>query len=87
MGKHVEREVKNNFMKWNAASHNNASWCTDTGGLLEHSSGARSLYYKGPTPQKVIPGFGGIPLICFSIFVLRVVIMVPLLKVKYKIWK
>ena len=39
-----------------AASHNNASWDTDSDGFLEHSLSGESLYYKGPTLQKVIPG-------------------------------
>ena len=38
MGKHIERVFKNNSMKLNTASHNNASWYTDTDGFLEHSS-------------------------------------------------
>ena len=38
----------------NAASHNNASWCTDTDGFLEHSPSRGSLYYKGPDFQKII---------------------------------
>ena len=47
----------------NAASHNNASWCTDTDGFLEHSPSRGSLPYKGPTLQKIIPGFGGSPIV------------------------
>ena len=37
MGRYVERLFKNNSLKLNAASHNNASWYTDTDGFLEHS--------------------------------------------------
>ena len=36
------------------------SWVTDTDGSLEHSPSGGSLYYKGPTLQKIIRGgFGG----------------------------
>ena len=61
IGKHVERVFKKNSLKLNAASHNNASWCTDTDGFLEHSPSGGSLYYKGPTLQRIILGFGGFP--------------------------
>ena len=52
---------KRNSLKPNAASHNNASWYTDTDGFLEHSPSGRSLYHKGHVPQKLIPGFWGPP--------------------------
>ena len=45
----------------NAASHNNASWYTDTDGFLTHSPCAGSLYYKGPILQKIIQFFGDPP--------------------------
>ena len=48
------KSLQNNSLKPNAASHNNASWYTDTGEFLEHSPSAGSLYYKGPTFQKII---------------------------------
>ena len=51
---------KKNSLKLNVASHNNASWCTDTDGFLEHSPSRGSLYYKGPALQK-ITGFFGFP--------------------------
>ena len=35
--------------KFNAASHNNASWYTDIDGFLEHWPSGRSLCYPGPT--------------------------------------
>ena len=54
---------KENSLKPNTASHNNASWYTDTDGFLEHSPSGGSLYYKGPTLQKIITVFGGCPLI------------------------
>ena len=50
-------------LKPKAASHNNASWCTDTDGSLEHSPSGGSLCYKGPTFQKRILGFLELPLI------------------------
>ena len=37
MGQHVERISKKNSLKPNVASHNNASWYTDTDRFLEHS--------------------------------------------------
>ena len=48
------KSLQKNSLTPNAASHNNASWCTDTDGLLEHSPSEGSLYYKGPTLQKII---------------------------------
>ena len=59
MGKCVERVFKKNSLKPNTASHNSASWCTDTDGFLEHSpsGGSLYLYYKGPAGQEVIPVF------------------------------
>ena len=63
MGKHVERVFKKkNSWKPNAASHNNANWYTDTDGFLEPSPSGGSLYYKGPSPQKIIPVWEGPPL-------------------------
>ena len=59
-------EFKKNSLKPNTASHNNTSWYTDTGESLEHSPGGRSLYYKGPTLQKIIPLLGGSLLIYLS---------------------
>ena len=50
-------------LKLNAASHYNASWCTDTDGFLEHSPGGGSLHYKGPAIQKIILFFGGCPIV------------------------
>ena len=44
-------------LKLNAASHNNTSWYTDTDGFLEHSPSRESLYYRGPTLQKIILDF------------------------------
>ena len=61
MGKHVESSKKNS-PKPNAASHNNASWYTDTDGFIEHSPTRGSLY-KGPIFPKIIPAFFVSPLI------------------------
>ena len=57
MGKRVESSKKISSLKLNAASHNNASWYTETDGFLEHSPKWGSLYYKGPALQKIIPFF------------------------------
>ena len=55
MGKRVERVFKKkNSLKPNAASHNNASWYTDTDRFLEHARSEGSLYYKAPAFQKII---------------------------------
>ena len=51
-------------LKLNTASQNRASWYTDTDGFLEHSPRGGSLYYKGPTLQKIIPVFEGSLLLC-----------------------
>ena len=45
MGKHVERVFKKNLVKPNAASHNKASWYTDTDEFLEYLLSEGSLYY------------------------------------------
>ena len=45
---------KKNSLKLNAASQN-TSGNTDTDGFLEHSSSRGSLYYKGPSLQKISP--------------------------------
>ena len=50
--------LQKNSLKLNTASHNSASWYTDTGGFLEHSPSVRSLYYKGPALQKIILFWG-----------------------------
>ena len=55
MDKCVERVFQKNSLNPNAASHNNANWHTDTDGFLQHSPRWGSLYYKGPTLQKIIP--------------------------------
>ena len=57
MGKRVERVFTKDPVKPNAASHNNASGCSDTGGLLEHSPSEESLDYKEPALQMVIAVF------------------------------
>ena len=58
-----------NSLKENAASYNNASWYSDSDGFLEHSHSRGSLYYKGPTLQKIIP-LGGNPHIYIEYFIL-----------------
>ena len=53
-------------LKPNAASHNNASWYTDTDGLLQHSPSRGGLCYKGSYLQKMILSWGA-PLVKYSI--------------------
>ena len=48
-------------LKWNTASHNNASWYTDTDGFLEHPPSGGSLYYSRPTLQKITPAIFRFP--------------------------
>ena len=55
------KESQEILLKWNVASHNTTSWCTDTDGSLEHSLSGGNLYDKGPGLQKIIPGFFGPP--------------------------
>ena len=62
MGKCVKWVFKKNSLKPDAASHNSASWYTDTDEILKHSPSRRSLYYKGPALQKIILGLLGGPL-------------------------
>ena len=57
----LKESSKKNSLKPNAASHNNASWYADTDGFLEHSPSRRSLYYKSPALQKIIPFYLGPP--------------------------
>ena len=59
----LKESSKKILLKPNTASHNNASWYTDADGLVEHSPSRGSLYYKGHSLQKIIPGFLGPPLI------------------------
>ena len=67
MGKHVQKVFQKNPLKPNSASHNNASYYTDTDGILQHSHSGGSLYYQGPTTQKIIPFLGRVtPLYSFS---------------------
>ena len=61
MGMCIE-SLQKNSLKPNAASHDNASWYTDTDGFSEYSPSQGNLYYKGPILQKIILGFLG-PLI------------------------
>ena len=55
----LEESLKNS-PKLNAASHT-TSWHTDKDGFLKHSPSEGSLYYKGPTLQKIILCFLGPP--------------------------
>ena len=66
MGKCVERIFKKISLKPNTASHNNASWYTDTDGLLEHSPSEGNLCYEEPTLQNIILGFSGSHLVHLS---------------------
>ena len=68
MGKCGERVFKKNSLKPNTASHNNAFWSTDTDGFLGHSPSGGSLYYRGPTLQKIkaLQVFGGTPLYIYT---------------------
>ena len=52
-GKTSWKSLQKNSLKPNAASHNNTSWYIDADGYLGHSPSGGSLYYKGPTFQKI----------------------------------
>ena len=43
--------LQKNLLKLNAASLNNAIWCTDTDGFLEHSPSGGSLYLGACPPE------------------------------------
>ena len=59
--------LQKNSLKLKAASHNNASWYTDTDGFLEHSLSRRSLYHKAlPLEDNSI--LGGSPLLAEHLF-------------------
>ena len=49
------KSLQKNSLKPMSGSHNSASWYSDTDGFLEHPPSKGSLYYKGPTLQKIIP--------------------------------
>ena len=70
MGKRNERVLKKNSLMPHAASHNDASWGTDRDEFLEHSPSRGSLYYKGPTLQKIIPVFRRFPFVCHCIYLI-----------------
>ena len=59
MGKYIERVFQNNSLKPNAASHN-ASWYTDTDGLLNTHLVGNACIARGPALQKIIPFWGDI---------------------------
>ena len=51
VGKCAERVFKTNSLKLNAASHNNASWYTDTDGFLEHLSSGEPVLQGACPPE------------------------------------
>ena len=59
-GANALKVFKKISLKPHMASHNTTSCYSDTDGFLAHSPGRGSLYYKGPTFQKTIMGFGGV---------------------------
>ena len=61
MGKLSERVLKNNSLKPNAASHNNASWYTDTDGFLEHSPSWGKPALQGACPPEDKSGVSWLP--------------------------
>ena len=60
MGKCV-KSLQKKFTKTEHSLSQNTSWYTDTDEFLEHSPIGGSLYYKGPTLQKIIPFFLPLP--------------------------
>ena len=52
MGKRIETVFKRNSLKPGAASHNNTSWYTDTGGFLELSPGGGAWTTRGPPSRR-----------------------------------
>ena len=63
-------QKKKKSLKPNAASHNNASWYTDTDGFLEHSPSRGSLYYNRPSLQKIFRVFWRSPLVLEFLIIL-----------------
>ena len=63
------KSLQKNSLKQNAASHNNASWYTDTDGFLEHSPSGRSLYYHDPSLKIILVIFLDPP--CIIYYVLK----------------
>ena len=49
----LKESSKKNSLKLNAASHNNASWYTDTHGFLEHSPSGQKPVLQGEILQKI----------------------------------
>ena len=62
----LKESSKKKPLTLSAASHNNASWYTDTDGLLQHSPSRGGLCYKGSYLQKMILSWGA-PLVKYSI--------------------
>ena len=58
MGKHIESVFQKNLLKQNTASHNNASWYTDTYGFLEHLPSAGKPVLQEAYPPEDNSGFG-----------------------------
>ena len=64
--KHTESEFLGNSLKPSAASHNNASWCPDADGSLDHSPSGGGLDCKDLPSRRQFRGFlGGSPLVAF----------------------
>ena len=63
----LKESSKKFLLKPDTASHNNASWYTDTDGFLEYSPSEGSLYYKGPTLQRITLFFECPPSYTFSL--------------------
>ena len=59
MGKCIARVQKSSLMP-NAASHNNASWYTDTDGFLEHSLSGEEPLLQGADPPEDNSSFWGV---------------------------
>ena len=57
------KESSKKSLKRNVDSHPTTGWYTATDGFLELSPSGGNLYYLGPTLQKIILGFFGVPLL------------------------
>ena len=52
MGKCIERVFRKNSLTPSAASHNKASWCTDTGGFLKLPPRGEVCATRGPSSRR-----------------------------------
>ena len=59
--------LQKSSLKPNTASHNNAKWCADADGFLEHSPSGEARIPRGLRSRRLIPGFSPTPLVYYGL--------------------